>query len=421
MTVTVVKSGAVTTVIHARPEARNAMDVASAEALVEAFLAFDRDPDAAVAVFWGAGGAFCAGWDLKLAASLAGTGRAAEGTRLPARTRPGAARPDGTVPPRALEAGHRRGRRAGGRRRLRARALVRPARDGGGRLFRRLLPALGHPAHRRRHRAPAAHRRPGPGPRHHPDRPQGHGRGGLPHRPLRARRAEVQGARGGRGARAGDRALPAGMPCAPTGASVHRQHGLPVAEALRREWENSVHVLERKALPARRGSRRARAAAAISGRSERFMTESSSTTSSSKPLEAVLPTLLEKSLERGWRAVVQATSRRAARGARRPSLDLLRRKLPPARDRQGAGRGRAAGRADACRRATRTAPRSASLSRARRSRRRSAATSASSSSSTATTRTALAAARADWKSVKAAGHDATYWQQDARGRWEKKA
>ena len=36
-----------------------------------------------------------------------------------------------------------------------------------------------------------------------------------------------------------------------------------------------------------------------------------------KPLEAVLPTLLEKSLERGWRAVVQATSaeRLAALGA----------------------------------------------------------------------------------------------------------
>jgi DNA polymerase-3 subunit chi len=33
----------------------------------------------------------------------------------------------------------------------------------------------------------------------------------------------------------------------------------------------------------------------------------------------------------------------------------------------------------------------------------------------------LAAARADWKSVKAAGHEATYWQQDSRGRWEKKA
>jgi DNA polymerase-3 subunit chi len=30
-------------------------------------------------------------------------------------------------------------------------------------------------------------------------------------------------------------------------------------------------------------------------------------------------------------------------------------------------------------------------------------------------------ARAKWKVVKAAGHDATYWQQSDRGRWEKKA
>jgi DNA polymerase-3 subunit chi len=30
-------------------------------------------------------------------------------------------------------------------------------------------------------------------------------------------------------------------------------------------------------------------------------------------------------------------------------------------------------------------------------------------------------ARAKWKVVKAAGHDATYWQQNDRGRWEKKA
>lgn len=35
--------------------------------------------------------------------------------------------------------------------------------------------------------------------------------------------------------------------------------------------------------------------------------------------------------------------------------------------------------------------------------------------------TALAAARSDWKSVKAAGADATYWQQNDEGRWEKKA
>lgn len=34
---------------------------------------------------------------------------------------------------------------------------------------------------------------------------------------------------------------------------------------------------------------------------------------------------------------------------------------------------------------------------------------------------AVADARAHWKTVKAAGHDATYWVQDERGRWVKKA
>jgi DNA polymerase-3 subunit chi len=34
---------------------------------------------------------------------------------------------------------------------------------------------------------------------------------------------------------------------------------------------------------------------------------------------------------------------------------------------------------------------------------------------------ALDGARESWKAVKAAGHDATYWQQSERGRWEKKA
>ena len=70
MTVRVEKNGAVWTVIHSRPEARNAMDPESAAALYDAFLAFDADDDAAVAVFWGEGGAFCAGWDLKHAAAL---------------------------------------------------------------------------------------------------------------------------------------------------------------------------------------------------------------------------------------------------------------------------------------------------------------------------------------------------------------
>ena len=70
MAVRVEKKGKVWTVIHSRPGARNAMDPASADALVSAFLDFDRDETAAVAVLWGEGGAFCAGWDLKYGASL---------------------------------------------------------------------------------------------------------------------------------------------------------------------------------------------------------------------------------------------------------------------------------------------------------------------------------------------------------------
>src|SRR5256885_13899713 len=70
MAVRTEKKGKVWTVIHSRPEARNAMDPESAEALVSAFEEFDRDPNAAVAVLWGEGGAFCAGWDLKYCSSL---------------------------------------------------------------------------------------------------------------------------------------------------------------------------------------------------------------------------------------------------------------------------------------------------------------------------------------------------------------
>ncbi len=72
MAVRVEKSGSVWTVIHSRPEARNAMDPESADALQEAFLEFDGDDSASVAVFWGEGGVFCAGWDLKHAAALEG-------------------------------------------------------------------------------------------------------------------------------------------------------------------------------------------------------------------------------------------------------------------------------------------------------------------------------------------------------------
>ena len=74
------------TVIHSRPEARNAMDPESADALVAAFEDFDNNPEAKVAVLWGEGGAFCAGWDLKYCASLI-QDRASPGTdRYPPRT-----------------------------------------------------------------------------------------------------------------------------------------------------------------------------------------------------------------------------------------------------------------------------------------------------------------------------------------------
>jgi len=59
------KNGFVTTIILDRPEARNAVDRPTAEALADAFRIFDADEEARVAVFHGANGHFCAGADLK--------------------------------------------------------------------------------------------------------------------------------------------------------------------------------------------------------------------------------------------------------------------------------------------------------------------------------------------------------------------
>ena len=72
MSVRIEKQGAVGTVIHSRPQARNAMDPESAIALYSSFHEFDANSTAKVAVFFGEGGAFCAGWDLKHAAQLSG-------------------------------------------------------------------------------------------------------------------------------------------------------------------------------------------------------------------------------------------------------------------------------------------------------------------------------------------------------------
>jgi enoyl-CoA hydratase len=64
-TVAVEHDGPVTIVTLSRPEARNAVDGPTAEALAAAFAAFDADPARSVAVFHGANGHFCAGADLK--------------------------------------------------------------------------------------------------------------------------------------------------------------------------------------------------------------------------------------------------------------------------------------------------------------------------------------------------------------------
>ena len=67
--VRVERRDAITTVVLNRPEVRNAVDNETAEAMADAFRAFDADPEQRVAVLWGSGGAFCAGADLKAIAS----------------------------------------------------------------------------------------------------------------------------------------------------------------------------------------------------------------------------------------------------------------------------------------------------------------------------------------------------------------
>ncbi len=65
MTVVVEDVGAVRVITIDRPEVRNAVDGPTAQALYDAFIAFDADDSVAVAVLAGGGGTFCAGADLK--------------------------------------------------------------------------------------------------------------------------------------------------------------------------------------------------------------------------------------------------------------------------------------------------------------------------------------------------------------------
>src|SRR5271166_6357891 len=64
-TVAIRAEGRVTVVTIERPKRRNAVDLETAKALFDAFMRFDEDANTDVAVLTGAGGAFCAGADLK--------------------------------------------------------------------------------------------------------------------------------------------------------------------------------------------------------------------------------------------------------------------------------------------------------------------------------------------------------------------
>jgi enoyl-CoA hydratase len=68
------RNGPVTTITIDRPQARNACTVAMVKVLHDAFMAFEADADARVAVLTGAGNAFCSGADLKELASGAALG-----------------------------------------------------------------------------------------------------------------------------------------------------------------------------------------------------------------------------------------------------------------------------------------------------------------------------------------------------------
>lgn len=72
MAIRVERDGPVTIVLIDRPAVRNCVNHETALELRQAFRDFDADPEAQVAVFGGTGGTFCAGYDLREAASGAG-------------------------------------------------------------------------------------------------------------------------------------------------------------------------------------------------------------------------------------------------------------------------------------------------------------------------------------------------------------
>jgi DNA polymerase-3 subunit chi len=139
-----------------------------------------------------------------------------------------------------------------------------------------------------------------------------------------------------------------------------------------------------------------------------------------QPLEAVLPTLLQKSLERGWRIAVQATT-----PERVSALDdhlwtyADEGFLPHCTDREP----------DAAEQPVVLTVAGANPNGAQIRFLCEGAPLPEDASAyqrlvllfDGGDPQALAIARDQWRAVKAAGHEATYWQQDANGRWQRKA
>jgi enoyl-CoA hydratase len=95
--------GDVTVVTLNRPDVRNAVDAGTARALYQAFVAFDADRQARVAVFHGAHGHFCAGWDLQAGArALEHSPTGAEEILSKFEFRPGDPQPEGPMGPSRL-------------------------------------------------------------------------------------------------------------------------------------------------------------------------------------------------------------------------------------------------------------------------------------------------------------------------------
>jgi DNA polymerase-3 subunit chi len=139
-----------------------------------------------------------------------------------------------------------------------------------------------------------------------------------------------------------------------------------------------------------------------------------------QPLEAVLPTLLQKTLERGWRAVVQVTTEE-----RLSALDdhlwtfTEESFLPHGTDREAHAANQPVlitlsdGNANGA--SIRFLAEGADLPPDIAAYQRIAIL------FDGTDVEALAIARDQWRKVKEEGHEATYWQQDERGRWQRKA